>query len=94
MDSIKKMVSLELVMGLPTKRYELEGLCDACMQDKFKRSNFKVKEMVSTNSPLELLHLDLFGPITIPSILRKRFVLVIVDDYSCFTWVIFFCLKR
>jgi transposase InsO family protein len=89
MDSIKKLISLELVRGLPIKRYELEGLCNACMQGKHKRSSFKVKEMVSTNSPLELLHLDLFGPITIPSISRKKFVLVILDDYSHFTWVIF-----
>jgi hypothetical protein len=89
MDSIKKLVSLELVRGLPIKRYEFEGLCDACMQGKHKRSSFKVKKMISTNSPLELLHLDLFGPIIIPSISRKRFVLVIVDDYSRFTWVIF-----
>jgi GAG-pre-integrase domain len=43
MDSIKKMVSLELVRGLPIKKYELERLCDACMQGKHKRSSFKVK---------------------------------------------------
>jgi IS30 family transposase len=42
---------------------------------------------------LELLHLDLFGPITIPSISKKKFVLVIVDDYSRFTWVIFLISK-
>jgi GAG-pre-integrase domain len=85
MDSIKKLVSLELVRGLPTKIYELKGLCDACMQGKHKRLSFKVKEMVSTNSLLKLLHLDLFGPITIQTISRKKFVLVIVDDYSRFT---------
>jgi hypothetical protein len=49
--------------------------------------------MVSTNSPLELFHLDLFSPITIPSISRKKFVLVIVDDYSRFTWIIFLISK-
>jgi transposase InsO family protein len=63
------------------------------MQGKHKRSSFKVKEMVSTNSPFELLYLDLFGPIIIPSISRKKFVLVIVDDYSHFTWVIFLASK-
>jgi GAG-pre-integrase domain len=44
MDSIKKLVSFELVRGLLTKRYELEGLCDACTQGKHKRSSFKVKK--------------------------------------------------
>jgi IS30 family transposase len=63
------------------------------MQGKHKRSSFKVKKMVSTNYPLELLHLDLSSPITIPSISRKMFVLVIVDDYSRFTWVIFLASK-
>jgi GAG-pre-integrase domain len=93
MDSIKKLVSLELVRGLPTKRYKLERLCDACMQGKHKRSSFKVKEMISINSPLKLLHLDLFGPKTIPNISRKRFVFVIVDNYSRFSWVIFLSQK-
>jgi GAG-pre-integrase domain len=93
MNSIKKLISLELVRGLLTKIYELEGLCDACLQDKHKRSSFKVKKIVSTNSPLELLHLDLFGPINISSISRKRFVLVIVDDYSRFIYVIFLSQK-
>jgi Integrase core domain len=63
------------------------------MQGKHKKSSFKVKKMVSTNSSLELLHLDLFGPINIPSISRKKFVFVIVDDYSRFTWVIFLISK-
>jgi hypothetical protein len=49
--------------------------------------------MISTNSPLKLLHLDLFDPINIPSISRKKFVLVIIYDYSHFNWVIFLVLK-
>jgi hypothetical protein len=44
MVSIKKLVSLELVRGLPTKRYELEGLCDACMQGKHKDQVLKSKK--------------------------------------------------
>jgi hypothetical protein len=72
MDLIKKLVNLELIRGLSTRRYELEGLYDACMQGKNKISSFKVKKMISTNFSLELLHLDLFGPINIPSISRKK----------------------
>jgi hypothetical protein len=73
MDSIKKLISLKLVRGLPTRRYELEELCDAYMQGKHKKSSFKVKEIISTNSPLELLYLDLFGPINISSISTKNY---------------------
>jgi GAG-pre-integrase domain len=44
MDSIKKLVSFELVRGLPTKKYEIEGLCDACMQGKYKDQVSKSKK--------------------------------------------------
>jgi hypothetical protein len=59
MDLIKKLVNLELIRGLSTRRYELEGL-------------YPLKKMISTNFSLELLHLDLYGPINIPSISRKK----------------------
>jgi hypothetical protein len=42
-----------------------------------------------TDRPLELLHMDLFGPITYISIGGSKYCLVIVDDYSRFTWVFF-----
>jgi hypothetical protein len=38
---------------------------------------------------LELLHMDLFGPVAYLSIGGSKYVLVIVDDFSCFTWVFF-----
>ncbi|GJZ09022.1 retrovirus-related pol polyprotein from transposon TNT 1-94 [Tanacetum coccineum] len=38
---------------------------------------------------LYLLHMDLCGPMRVASINRKRYILVIVDDYSRFTWVRF-----
>jgi transposase InsO family protein len=42
-----------------------------------------------TERPLELLHMDLFGPIAYISIDGSKYYLVIVDDYLCFTWVFF-----
>jgi transposase InsO family protein len=44
---------------------------------------------MTTDKPLELLHMDLFGPIAYISIGRSKYCLVIVDDYSRFTWVLF-----
>jgi transposase InsO family protein len=44
---------------------------------------------MTTDRPLELLHMDLFGPIAYISIDRSKYCLVIVDDYSRFTWVFF-----
>ena len=49
------------------------------------RKSFKLKKCVSTTHPLELLHVDLCGPMKITSRGGKRYVLVIVNDYSRFT---------
>jgi transposase InsO family protein len=45
--------------------------------------------IMKTDRPLELLHMDLFGPIAYISIGGSKYCLVIVDDYSRFTWVFF-----
>ena len=47
------------------------------------------KNIMTTDRPLELLHMDLFDPITYKSIDGSKYCLVIVDDYSRFTWVFF-----
>jgi hypothetical protein len=47
------------------------------------------KNIMTTTRPLEMLHMDLFGPVAYLSIGGNIYGLVIVDDYSCFTWVFF-----
>jgi transposase InsO family protein len=47
------------------------------------------KNIMTTVRPLEMLHMDLFGPITYISISGNKYGLVIIDDYSHFTWVFF-----
>jgi transposase InsO family protein len=47
------------------------------------------QNIMTTGMPLELLHMDLFGPITYISLGGSKYCLVIVDDYSRFTWVFF-----
>jgi transposase InsO family protein len=44
---------------------------------------------MTTSRPLELLHMDLFGPVAYLSIGGSKYGLVIVDDFSRFTWVFF-----
>jgi transposase InsO family protein len=44
---------------------------------------------MTTERSLELLHIDLFNPIAYISIGRSKYCLVIVNDYSRFTWVFF-----
>ncbi|KAK2369536.1 putative mitochondrial protein [Trifolium repens] len=60
---------------------------------KISKTSFKPKNIVSTSRPLELLHIDLFGPVSTASINGKKYGLVIVDDYSRWTWVKFLRVK-
>ncbi|KAJ9561594.1 hypothetical protein OSB04_006754 [Centaurea solstitialis] len=78
-----------LVIGLPDFRYTKVSLCSACEKGKQTRASFKSKQISSINSPLQLLHMDLFGPVNVQSIAGKKYTLVIVDEYSRYTWVFF-----
>ena len=51
--------------------------------------SFKAKDIVFTSRPLELLHIDLFGPVSTASLYGSKYGLVIVDDYCRWTWVKF-----
>ncbi|KAI3758285.1 hypothetical protein L6452_05844 [Arctium lappa] len=88
---INKLVSGKLVKRLPELKFEREHLCAACEQGKMKRAPHKPKPKPepSTNSPLELLHMDLCGPLRTQNLGGKKYVLVIVDDYTRYTWVKF-----
>ncbi|XP_070050394.1 uncharacterized protein [Nicotiana tomentosiformis] len=61
----------------------------ACARGNHVKSLFKSKKDVRTLKPLELLHMDLCGPMRVPSTGGKRYIFVIVDDYSRFTWTLF-----
>ncbi|KAJ9538611.1 hypothetical protein OSB04_031344 [Centaurea solstitialis] len=78
-----------LVIGLPDFRYTKVSLCSACEKGKQTRASFKSKQISSISSPLQLLHMDLFGPVNVQSIAGKKYTLVIVDEFSRYTWVFF-----
>ncbi|GJV58786.1 integrase, catalytic region, zinc finger, CCHC-type containing protein [Tanacetum coccineum] len=59
----------------------------ACEQRKSKKASFPSKLVPSTESKLELLHMDLCGPMRVACINGKKYILVIVDDYSRYTWI-------
>ncbi|GJR19375.1 retrovirus-related pol polyprotein from transposon TNT 1-94 [Tanacetum coccineum] len=84
--TIKKVYYVE---GLPKMKFEKDQLCSACEQGKIHRKHHKSKTTFSSNKPLYLLHMDLCGPMRVESINGKRYVLVIVNDYSWYTWVFF-----
>ncbi|GKF55304.1 retrovirus-related pol polyprotein from transposon TNT 1-94 [Tanacetum coccineum] len=64
-------------------------MCFACSLRKSKKHTHKPKSEDSIQEKLYLLHMDLCGPMIIKSINGKKYILVIVDDYSRFTWVKF-----
>ena len=89
MDLLSKLSRKELVIGFPKIKYEKDRLCKACQHVKQTKKLFKSKNIVSTSRPLQLLHMDLFGPFRTSSFGGKYYCLVIVDDFSRYTWVIF-----
>ena len=78
-----------LVRGLPQKEFTCDEHCVACLKGKQHKSSYKSIDEPQTKACLEMLHLDLFGPVRIMSLAKKRYCLVIVDDYSRFAWTYF-----
>nr|GEY21226.1 retrovirus-related Pol polyprotein from transposon TNT 1-94 [Tanacetum cinerariifolium] len=92
-DTINDLARNDLVAGLLKFKYHKEYLCPSCEQGKSKIASHPPKPVPNSRQRLHLLHMDLCGPMRISSINGKRYVLVIVDDYSRYTWVHFLISK-
>ncbi|GJY71507.1 retrovirus-related pol polyprotein from transposon TNT 1-94 [Tanacetum coccineum] len=88
-DYITSLAKQSLVRGLSKLKYQKDHLCSACALGKSKKLSHKPKAEDSIQEKLYLLHMDLCGPMRIQSINGRKYILVIVDDYSRFTWVKF-----
>ncbi|GJW31444.1 retrovirus-related pol polyprotein from transposon TNT 1-94 [Tanacetum coccineum] len=82
-----------LARGIPRLKFQKDHLCSACALGKSRKSSYQPKAEDTNQEKLYLLHMDLCGPMRVASINGKRYILVIVDDYSRFTWVIFLKIK-
>ncbi|GJV77663.1 putative ribonuclease H-like domain-containing protein [Tanacetum coccineum] len=91
--NINKLVKENLVRGLPLKRFENDQTCVACLKGKQHRASCKSKVLNPITKPLFMLHMDLFGPTFVSSLMHKKYCLVVTDDYSRFTWVFFLATK-
>ncbi|GJU76120.1 retrovirus-related pol polyprotein from transposon TNT 1-94, partial [Tanacetum coccineum] len=76
-----------LVQSLPKLKFEKDHLCSACTVGKSKKKPHIPKSEDTNQEKLYLLHMDLCGPMCVASVNGKKYILVIVDDYSRFTWV-------
>ncbi|GJZ62313.1 retrovirus-related pol polyprotein from transposon TNT 1-94 [Tanacetum coccineum] len=88
-DYINLLSKKDVVIGLPKLKYVKDQLCSSCEVSKAKRSSFKSKTVPSSKGRLNLLHMDLCGPMRVASINGKKYILVIIDDYSRYTWTLF-----
>nr|GEW59015.1 retrotransposon protein, putative, Ty1-copia subclass [Tanacetum cinerariifolium] len=76
-----------LVRGLPKLKFEKDHPCSACAMGKCKKKSHKPKSEDTNQEKLYLLHMDLCGPMRVESVNGKKYILVIVNDYSRFTCV-------
>ncbi|GKA90325.1 retrovirus-related pol polyprotein from transposon TNT 1-94 [Tanacetum coccineum] len=88
-DYITLLSKKDIVTGLPKLKYVKDQLCSSCEMSKVKRSSFTSRAIPSSKGRLNLLYMDLCGPMRVASINRKKYILVIVDDYSRYTWTLF-----
>ncbi|GKB25679.1 putative ribonuclease H-like domain-containing protein, partial [Tanacetum coccineum] len=91
--NINKLVKGHLVRGLPSKVFVNDHTCVACKKGKQHKASCKAKLERIIRKPLELLYMDLFGPVSVESINKKRYCLVVTDDFSRFSWVFFLATK-
>jgi len=93
MHYLDRFVSKNQVDVLPTLKYEKDRICEACQKGIQTKNVFKSKNFVSTTRPLEILHMDLFGPSRTMTLGGNYYELVIVDYFSRFTWTLFLVSK-
>ncbi|GJT76614.1 putative ribonuclease H-like domain-containing protein [Tanacetum coccineum] len=90
---MNKLVKGNLVRGLPSKLFENDHTCVACQKGKQHKASCKTKLVSSISQPLQILYIDLFGLTFVRSINHKIYCLVVTNDYSRFSWVLFFATK-
>ncbi|GJU05448.1 retrovirus-related pol polyprotein from transposon TNT 1-94 [Tanacetum coccineum] len=91
--AINHLAKNGLVRGLPKLKFEKDHLCSVCAMGKIKKQSHKPKSEDTNQEKLYLLHMDLYGPMRVTSINGRKYILIIVNDYSRFIWVKFLAAK-
>jgi hypothetical protein len=84
-----QLSGLGLHRGLPLLKFESNLICAPCRHIKMIIASPSPVNTVMTKQPGQLLHMDTIGPSRVHSIRGKWYVLVIIDDYSRYSWVFF-----
>jgi hypothetical protein len=88
-DLLCRLSGLGLLRGLTLLKFESDLICAPCHHGKMIAASHSPVNTVMTEHPMQLLHMDTVGPSWVLSMGGKWYVLVIVDDYSCYSWVFF-----
>ncbi|XP_058771038.1 uncharacterized protein LOC131644531 [Vicia villosa] len=86
---MKKIISTEAVRGIPKLQIDEGRICGECQVGKQTRMSHPKVRHLTTSRVLELLHMDLMGPMQMESLGGKKYAYVVVDDYSRYTWINF-----
>jgi hypothetical protein len=84
-----RLSGLGLLRGLPLLKFESNLICAPCHHGKMITTTHSLVNTVMTEQPRQLLHMNTVGPSWVRSMGGKWYVLVIVDDYSRYSWVFF-----
>nr|GEW28388.1 retrovirus-related Pol polyprotein from transposon TNT 1-94 [Tanacetum cinerariifolium] len=85
--TINDLARKDLVRGLPRLKFEKDHLCSACQLGKSKKHTHKPKTKNTNLEVLNALHMNFCGLMRVQTINGKKYILVIIDDYSRFIWV-------
>ena len=75
--------------GLPKLKIDEERICGECQIGKQNKKSHPKLQHQTTTKVLELLHMDLMGPMQVESLGGKKYAFVCVDDFSRFTLINF-----
>jgi hypothetical protein len=89
MRNFHKLQKEDHILKLTNIVFKKDRHCEACQARKQIGAYHHAKNTMTTIRPLEMLHMNLFGPITYIGMGGNKYSLVIVDDYSRFTWELF-----
>nr|GFB05534.1 putative ribonuclease H-like domain-containing protein [Tanacetum cinerariifolium] len=75
--TMNKLVWGNIARGLPSKIFGNNHGCVACQKGKQHKASYKAKLVSSISKPLHMLHMDLFGPTNVKSLMKKSYCLVV-----------------
>nr|GEW93973.1 zinc finger, CCHC-type [Tanacetum cinerariifolium] len=91
-ESLKSMAQKDLVQGIHAIKHTTQ-ICDVCLIEKHSRAPFSKRAKARSTSPLDLVYGDLCGPISPLAPFEKKYIFLLVDDYSRYMWVYFLNIK-